>query len=165
MLKEDRLLNLIVREAREDKKIKKGDSVYKSRKGYIAHIINLCIKLKELSQTNSTIKKLTESNSILTQMPSLRRSSRAWSRKNFTTLRRHWLAMPWEKISNMKSFSKKMYTYLYLGNHSRSSNLLPEVPFSCLRPRARSPRQWSYQHLASRSTWGTRKTAWVKHDR
>jgi len=40
------LLNFIVREASDDVKIRSGDSVYKTRKGYIAHLINLCIKLR-----------------------------------------------------------------------------------------------------------------------
>ena len=42
------LLDFISAEWDEDKKIKAGESVYKYRKGYIAHVINLCIRLREL---------------------------------------------------------------------------------------------------------------------
>lgn len=65
VLKDDLLLNFIVEEWAEDKKIIAGDSVYKSRKGFIAHIINLCVKLREMSEINDNIKKLTEGSSAL----------------------------------------------------------------------------------------------------
>jgi hypothetical protein len=59
------LLGFISEESADDKKIKAGDSVYKFRKGYIAHVINLCIRLKELSEKNKQIKQLTNSNFII----------------------------------------------------------------------------------------------------
>lgn len=67
VLKENVLLDFISTEWNEDKKIKAGDSVYKYRKGYIAHVINLCIRLRELSQNNASIKKLTESKNYSIQ--------------------------------------------------------------------------------------------------
>jgi len=49
ILANNTLVNFITHEAEEDKKIKAGDSLYRFRKGYIAHVINLGMKLKELS--------------------------------------------------------------------------------------------------------------------
>jgi len=46
VLGENILVNFVYSETEEDKKIKTGTSTYKSRKGYIAHIINLAIRLK-----------------------------------------------------------------------------------------------------------------------
>ena len=60
VLKEQVLVNFIAEEWQEDKKIKAGDSVYKSRKGYIAHVINLCVRLRELGETNQQIKTMVE---------------------------------------------------------------------------------------------------------
>lgn len=62
ILREDVLLNFIVEECEEDKKIKAGDSVYGSRKGYIAHVVNLSVKMKELAENSPSIKNVTESN-------------------------------------------------------------------------------------------------------
>jgi hypothetical protein len=76
VLSNDTLLNFISEEWAEDKKIKAGDSVYKFRKGYIAHVINLCVKLRELSETNANIKKLVESTPVSMQIPSSLTSSR-----------------------------------------------------------------------------------------
>ena len=56
VLKDNILLNFINQEWEEDKKIKAGDSVYKYRKGYIAHVINLCIRLRELGEKNTSIR-------------------------------------------------------------------------------------------------------------
>jgi hypothetical protein len=49
LLKDKLLIKFIADEASEDKKIKAGVSSYKQRKGYIAHVINLCLKIRELS--------------------------------------------------------------------------------------------------------------------
>ena len=46
VLSENVLLNFIHAETEEDKKIRAKDSIYKSRKGYIAHIINLAVRLR-----------------------------------------------------------------------------------------------------------------------
>jgi hypothetical protein len=61
VVRDNILITLISEEATEDKKIKAGKSVYQHRKGYIAHIINLAIKLKELSESNQNIKRAIES--------------------------------------------------------------------------------------------------------
>lgn len=58
VLRDNILLNFIVEECEEDKKIKAGDSVYSSRKGYIAHVINLCVRLRELGETSASIQNL-----------------------------------------------------------------------------------------------------------
>lgn len=52
ILKDNALLNFIRDEVEEDKKIRAGDSVYKSRKGFIAHLINIATKLREVSENN-----------------------------------------------------------------------------------------------------------------
>lgn len=62
VLKNNVLLNFISEEVEEDKKIKAGASVYKSRKGFIAHLINLAMKIREVAETNQNVKKLIESN-------------------------------------------------------------------------------------------------------
>jgi hypothetical protein len=46
VLKGNVLLNFLSEEVEEDQKIKAGTSIYKSRKGFIAHLINLSMKLK-----------------------------------------------------------------------------------------------------------------------
>lgn len=60
LLKDNILLNFIREEVEEDKKIKAGASVYKSRKGFIAHLINLSMKLREIADINSAVKRLIE---------------------------------------------------------------------------------------------------------
>jgi arginine deiminase len=67
LLKDNILLNFIREEVEEDKKIKAGASVYKSRKGFIAHLINLSMKLREVAETNSAVKRLIESKSRFIQ--------------------------------------------------------------------------------------------------
>ena len=62
VLRDDVLLNFISEEVEEDKKIKAGDSIYSARKGYIADVTNLCVRIRELSETNANIKQLSESN-------------------------------------------------------------------------------------------------------
>ena len=58
VLRDNVLLNFIVHECEEDKKIKAGHSIYDSRKGYIAHVVNLSVKLRELSSGSASIKNL-----------------------------------------------------------------------------------------------------------
>lgn len=48
ILRNDNLVNFIAKEAQEDTQIRRGEAVYRSRKGYIAHLINLCLKLRKL---------------------------------------------------------------------------------------------------------------------
>ena len=36
--------------------------MYKSRKGYIGHVTNLALKMRELGESNSKIKEIVESN-------------------------------------------------------------------------------------------------------
>lgn len=67
LLKDNILLNFIREEVEEDKKIKAGASVYKSRKGFIAHLINLSMKLREIADINSAVKRLIESKSQFIQ--------------------------------------------------------------------------------------------------
>lgn len=55
VLADDVLLDFISAEWEEDKKIKAGDSIYKSRKGYIAHVINLSVRLRQLAEKNKNI--------------------------------------------------------------------------------------------------------------
>lgn len=43
------LISFIKEEVEEDQRIRKGDSVYKSRKGFIAHLINIASKMKEVA--------------------------------------------------------------------------------------------------------------------
>lgn len=59
ILKSELLLNFIVEECEEDQKIKAGVSLYSARKGYIAHVINLCVRLRELAANNQSIRRLT----------------------------------------------------------------------------------------------------------
>lgn len=66
VLRDNILLNFLNEEWQEDGKIKAGDSVYKYRKGYIAHVINLCVRLRELSESNENIKKLIECSEFTT---------------------------------------------------------------------------------------------------
>jgi hypothetical protein len=94
VLADNVLLKFIHGEAEEDKKIKAGDSVYKFRKGYIAHIINLCIKLKDLSQKNENVKKLTESNSLLIQLQNFQTPIKHLLKKNFLIRRNLWQVFP-----------------------------------------------------------------------
>jgi len=75
------LLNFIVDEAKDDIKIRSGNSVYKTRKGYIAHIINLFLKLRELAEKNCNIKSLTESTYPFIKINSLAMFSRALLRR------------------------------------------------------------------------------------
>ncbi len=49
IVNDDVLLNFLVEEANKDIGIRTGNSVYKTRKGYAAHLINLFIKLREMS--------------------------------------------------------------------------------------------------------------------
>jgi hypothetical protein len=60
-LKDGILTSFIKEEVDEDVKIKAGASVYKARKGFIAHLINLAMKLREVAETNSSLKRLIES--------------------------------------------------------------------------------------------------------
>jgi len=46
ILSDNVLVNFIYSEADEDRKIRAGGSIYKSRKGYIAHVVNLALRLK-----------------------------------------------------------------------------------------------------------------------
>lgn len=46
VLRDSVMLDFLSEEWLEDSKIKAGDSVYKYRKGYIAHVINLCLRLR-----------------------------------------------------------------------------------------------------------------------
>lgn len=91
VLQENLLLNFISAQWEEDKKIKAGDSVYKYRKGYIAHVINLCIRLRELGEKNSSIKKLVERKNVLTQMKLSPVFLRVQSKKKSSTQRNLWL--------------------------------------------------------------------------
>jgi hypothetical protein len=84
VLKDNILNTFILEEAAEDKKIKAGESAYRFRKGYISHIINLALKLKELADKNAAIKKAIDSKLLSIQLPkshqflklsSIRRSS------------------------------------------------------------------------------------------
>ena len=52
---------MISTEINEDKQIREGKSVYKTRKGYIAHLINLCVKMRELAEKNEKIKEIVSS--------------------------------------------------------------------------------------------------------
>jgi hypothetical protein len=65
VLKDQVLFNFISEEVDEDKKIKAGASVYKSRKGFIAHLINLAIKLREVAETNQNVKRIIEGTYLL----------------------------------------------------------------------------------------------------
>ena len=38
--------------------------MYKSRKGYIAHVTNLAMKMRELGESNSKIKEIVEGNDV-----------------------------------------------------------------------------------------------------
>lgn len=67
ILKDNILLNFISEEVEEDKKIKAGASVYKARKGFIAHLINLAMKLREVAETNPAVKRVIEGTYFLTQ--------------------------------------------------------------------------------------------------
>lgn len=60
ILKDNFLLNFIKEEVEEDVKIRSGTSVYKSRKGFIAHLINIASKLKEIAETNPSLKNTIE---------------------------------------------------------------------------------------------------------
>ena len=71
VLSNDVLINFISSEWEEDKKIKAGDSKYKYRRGYIAHVINLCVKLRQLSSGNSAIKSLIEGKKLIIKVPLL----------------------------------------------------------------------------------------------
>ena len=64
ILKDNILLNFISEEVEEDKKIKAGASVYKARKGFIAHLINLAMKLREVAETNPAVKRVIEGTSL-----------------------------------------------------------------------------------------------------
>jgi hypothetical protein len=66
VLRDNVLLNFIRDEVLEDRKIRAGDSVYKSRKGFIAHLINIAIKLREVAESNATIRTAIESIATLT---------------------------------------------------------------------------------------------------
>lgn len=82
VLKDNVLLNFIIEEVEEDKKIKAGASVYKSRKGFIAHLINLSIKLRDVGETNQNVKRAIEGiPSIIQPLSSLRFTSLS-SRRN-----------------------------------------------------------------------------------
>lgn len=68
VLRDDLLLKFVSESVQEDRKIKAGASVYQFRKGYIAHVINLGIRLRQLSKTNQKIKSLIEGNKQLIQL-------------------------------------------------------------------------------------------------
>ena len=62
ILRDDIISKFILEETQEDKKIKAGDSLYKARKGYIAHVTNLAVKMREVAEKNSKIKQIVESS-------------------------------------------------------------------------------------------------------
>lgn len=87
VLKDNILNAFIIEEAAEDKKIKAGESTYRFRKGYISHIINLALKLKELADKNATIKKAIDSKQLSTQPPKSQRFSKLSSIRRSSTTR------------------------------------------------------------------------------
>ena len=64
LLKDGILSKFILEETQEDRKIKAGDSVYKSRKGYIAHVTNLALKMRELAEKNNKVKEVVEGKGL-----------------------------------------------------------------------------------------------------
>lgn len=109
ILKDSNLLTFISEEVSEDQQIKTGTSVYKSRKGYIAHIINLCIKLKELALKNSNIKSLVDSTTCIIQVRNSQIST-ITSHKNKSSIpRNHSLDILSKRTSSMGSCLKGKY--------------------------------------------------------
>lgn len=60
VLRDNLLFKFVSESVEQDKKIRAGVSVYQFRKGYIAHIINLGTRLRQLSNSNQKIKSLIE---------------------------------------------------------------------------------------------------------
>lgn len=59
---EGNLLKFLTDETDEDVKIKAGAGPQKARKGYIAHIVQICKKMQECAETNKHINKIVESS-------------------------------------------------------------------------------------------------------
>lgn len=154
VLKDSLLLNFISEEVEEDKKIKAGASVYKARKGFIAHLINLSIRLRELAENNQNIRRLIESTLLLTQAPTSPRSTNPSSRGKSSTPRSPSPASPCARTSNTKSCSRKRYRPSNAGHHRRLRHLPPEVPLPSLRAGARTR-----QHRPPRPRRGTPEAA------
>lgn len=107
LLKDNTLLSFISEEVDEDKKIKAGASVYKSRKGFIAHLINLAMKLREVAETNQNVKRIIEGTPLPTQCPTSPRSTSPSWRRRCSTPRNRWPASRCGRTSSTRSCSRK----------------------------------------------------------
>ena len=50
------MIDFLTEETKEDMKIRAGEGSQKMRKGYIAHIVQICRKLQEYAEKNYEIK-------------------------------------------------------------------------------------------------------------
>jgi hypothetical protein len=91
VLGDNLLVGFMVEEAEEDRRIKTGESTYQHRKGFIAHIVNLAMRMKELAEGNRNIKKTVESKSTVMQVLSLWRCLRLLWRRRCLRIVGRWL--------------------------------------------------------------------------